>query len=82
MRAAQAPQDLPASDILLRLTVAADLVVGVMVGLAAGLSVATRLRQTLFELAMTLGALFGALILIRHPARFISPQRRCSAAGS
>jgi hypothetical protein len=66
----KAPQDLPGSDVLFRLTLAADLVVGVLVGLAAGLSVTTGLLQGGLEIAMMLGALYGALMLTGHPARF------------
>ncbi|WP_342721880.1 hypothetical protein [Thiocapsa roseopersicina] len=65
------PQDLPASEILLGVVAVASLFVGVMIGLVADLSIGASLGQTLFELAITLGALFVALRIMRLDARFI-----------
>jgi hypothetical protein len=66
----RAPQDLPASRPLVWTLVGAELLVGLLVGLAAGLHPATSLAQGLAELALTLGALYLALLLVRHPGRF------------
>ncbi|MFB1486787.1 MULTISPECIES: hypothetical protein [unclassified Thiocapsa] len=75
------PQDLPASEILLAVVALASLVVGVMIGLVAGLSIGASLAQTLFELAMTLGALFVALRLMRLDARFFQSATALLGSG-
>jgi hypothetical protein len=67
----RAPQDLPSSEILLALVVLASLVTGLLVGLVAGLSIGLSLVQTFAEIVLTLGVLYGALLLMRRASRFI-----------
>jgi hypothetical protein len=64
------PQDLPASEILLAVVAVASLVVGLMIGIVADLSIGASFAQTLAEMALTLGALFVALRVMRLGARF------------
>ena len=66
----RAPQDLTASDALLRLTLAANLLTGLVLGLATGQTLLSSLMQGIAELALELGLLYGALRLTRHPGRF------------
>jgi hypothetical protein len=66
----RAPQDLPASDALLRLTLAANLLTGLVLGLVTGQPLLSSLIQGIAELALELGLLYGALRLTRHPGRF------------
>jgi hypothetical protein len=75
------PQDLPASEILLAVVAVASLLVGVMIGLVAHLSIGASLAQTLFELATTLGALFVALRLMRLDARFMQSATALLGSG-
>lgn len=76
------PQDLPASDVLLGLTLAADLVVGIMVGLTAGLSWLTSLMQGITEISIMLVALYAALTQLRMRPRFIQAATALLGSGA
>jgi hypothetical protein len=65
------PQDLPASEMLLGLVLVADLVVGVLVGITAGLSWLTSLLQGVAELLLLMVALYAALTQLKLRARFL-----------
>jgi hypothetical protein len=65
------PQDLPASDVLLVVVGFASLLVGVLVGLVARLSLAASFGQSLAEIVLMLGVLAGALRILGLQARFI-----------
>jgi hypothetical protein len=67
----RAPQDLPASSVLLLLTALAGLCAGLLLGLTAGVGLASGLLQSLLDLALLLGALAVALRQIGHPMRFL-----------
>ena len=67
----RAPQDLPASPLLFRLAFAADLGAGLLVGLMSRQPFLTDLIQSLTEIALQLGVLYGALRLTGHPGRFL-----------
>lgn len=77
----RAPQDLPASPVLLALMMVGSLIVGWVVGLVAGLSLGLSLMQTLAELVLTLAALYLALSLVRHPGRFVQAATALLGAG-
>jgi hypothetical protein len=66
----KAPQDLPASDALFWLTLGADLVVGILVAVTAGLAFGSGVLQAVLEIALMLGVLYIALTFVRHPGRF------------
>lgn len=78
----RAPQDLPASETLLGLALAANLVAGVLVGATAGLSLASNLAQGIAEIALTLGALQVALRLTGHPGRFMQAATAILGTGA
>lgn len=78
----RAPQDLPASDALLALTIAANLLVGLLVGSTADLPLGTSLMHGLLEIALTLGALYLALGITRHPARFTQSATALLGSGA
>jgi hypothetical protein len=64
------PQDLPASELLLAIVLLADLVVGVLVGLSAGIGWLTGLIQGIAEILFMLTALYLGLVQLRLRARF------------
>lgn len=65
------PQQLPASEALLGVVLAADLVADLLVGLMAGQGPGTSLLQGAAEIALMLGALQLALRIVKHPGRFL-----------
>jgi drug/metabolite transporter (DMT)-like permease len=66
----RAPQDLPASNVLFGLALAADLAVGLLLTFATGLSPASGFPQTLAEILFMLVLLRVALVLTNHTQRF------------
>ncbi len=66
----RAPQDLPASEILLMMALLANLLAGVLVGVTATVPIWTSLLQGVIETATTLAALAVALYFTRIPGRF------------
>lgn len=71
-----APQDLPASQTLLRLTVAANVLVSVVLTLSMRLDTAPTLLQSLLEILLLLGLLWLVLRLTDRSGRFL----QCAAA--
>ncbi|MGQ9658559.1 MAG: hypothetical protein ACUVQI_00245 [Thermochromatium sp.] len=67
----RAPQDLPASELLLGLVLVTDLLVGLLVGIMAGLSWLTSLLQGVAEVLLMLTALYVALMQLKLRARFL-----------
>lgn len=67
----RAPQDLPASEILLGIVALANLVIGGLVGLVARVAIGPILSRTIAVIALTLLALYGALRLVGRDARFM-----------
>ncbi|QIK38413.1 hypothetical protein GWK36_10960 [Caldichromatium japonicum] len=65
------PQEIPPSDALLILIMVVDLVVGTLVGITAGVPGLVSLLQSGAELALLLAGLYAALVLLKHPARFL-----------
>ncbi|WP_295384558.1 hypothetical protein [uncultured Thiodictyon sp.] len=78
----RAPQDLPASDTLLRLALSVDLVAGVLVGLASGLGLGSSVAQGIAELAFQLGLLYAALRLTGHLGRFTQSATALLGSGA
>lgn len=78
----RAPQDLPASEVLLALMLLADLLVGLLVGTTAGISAWISLGQGLFEIAFMLAALYLALNLMKKPARFLQSGSALLGSGA
>ena len=76
----RAPQDLPASSTLLGLILAFNLGASLLVGLAADLSAPVALGQGVADALLTLGLLYLALGLTRHPGRF--PQLATALLGA
>lgn len=77
----RAPQDLPASPVLLALVVVANLITGMLVGLVAGLSMGLSLMQTAIEIVLTLLALDLALRVTRHAGRLLQAGTALLGAG-
>jgi hypothetical protein len=78
----RAPQDLPASDSLLWVTLAADLCAGILVGLASGMSLALSLIQGGAEVAMLLGLLHLGLYLTGRLRRFTQSATALLGSGA
>jgi len=78
----RAPQDLPASLALLWLVVVVDLLISVMVGLAADLSLGLAWWQGVADLVLTLGLLHLGLLFSGHPGRFLQLASALLGAGS
>lgn len=76
------PQDLPASKILLGLALIADLSVGSLVGVAAGISGWMSLLQGLVEIAFMLAVLYAALAGLKMPARFLQSATALLGSGA
>jgi hypothetical protein len=76
------PQDLPASEMLLGLVLVADLVVGVLVGITAGLSWLTSLLQGVAELLLLMVALYAALTQLKLRARFLQAATALLGSGA
>ncbi|NEV61700.1 hypothetical protein [Thiorhodococcus minor] len=76
------PQDLPASDVLLAITLVADIIVGVLVGITAGLSALTSLLQGIAEILIMLTALFVALRQLRMRPRFTQSATALLGSGA
>mgnify|MGYP001809898583 CR=1 FL=1 len=76
------PQDLPASDLLLAIVLVADLVVGVLVGLTAGLSWLTSLVQGIAEICIMLAALYAGLTQLRLRPRFVQAATALLGSGA
>jgi hypothetical protein len=66
----RAPQDLPASAALFGAAFAADLLVGILVAVAGGLSPGSALVQGLTQILFMLVLLYGALQATNRTARF------------
>lgn len=66
----RAPQDLPASDVLLRLLLVADIATGFLVGVTGATHPVVSLAQSAAEVGLMLGLLALGLRLSGHPARF------------
>jgi hypothetical protein len=67
----RAPQDLPASPVLLVLVVLFGLAAGLLLAMTAGVRLGSGLVQTVLDIGLMLGALAVALRLIGRPARFL-----------
>ena len=76
------PQDLPASEMLLGLALMADLAVGVLVGITAGLSWLTSLLQGVAEILLMLVALYAALTQLKLRARFMQAATALLGSGT
>lgn len=74
------PQDLPASPLLLVITILAYLLVGTAMGWPY-YGVAVSLMQSLFELALLLGFSWSLLRVRRHPGRFLQTATALTGAG-
>jgi len=66
----RAPQDLPASWALLGVTLVADLLMGMLFAISAGLPAGLGLAQSLMDVAFMLVLLYGALYLLERLPRF------------
>jgi hypothetical protein len=78
----RAPQDLAAADSLLWVVLAADLLAGVLVGLASGLGFWSSLAQGIAELALQLGLLHAALRITGHLGRFTQSATALLGSGA
>ncbi|WP_295404012.1 hypothetical protein [uncultured Thiocystis sp.] len=78
----RAPQDLPASAILLWLMLFADLFAGLLVGMTAGISLWASLLQGIVEIALMLAALTVALQLMKRPGRFLQAGTALLGSGA
>lgn len=78
----RAPQDLPASEILLGVVLVADLFAGLLVGITAGISVWMSLLQGLIEIALMLAALYAALNVMKMSARFLQSGTALMGSGA
>ncbi|MBW9262443.1 MAG: hypothetical protein K1566_05270 [Candidatus Thiodiazotropha sp. (ex. Lucinisca nassula)] len=67
----RSPQDLPASTVLLWLAAMLNLLTGILMLIDADSNPLKALGQTLFELALMVGALYAALLLNGRLERFI-----------
>lgn len=67
----RAPQDLPASGALLLLVLVVGVGAGLLLALTAGVGIGSGLLQSLFDLALMLGALSLALRLLKRRERFL-----------
>ncbi|MTW21039.1 hypothetical protein [Allochromatium palmeri] len=76
------PQDLPASEMLLGVVLLADLVIGVLVGITAGLSWLTSLLQGLAEILLMLMALYAALTQLKRRPRFLQTATALLGSGA
>lgn len=76
------PQDLPASQLLFGVTLVADLLVGILVGLTAHLSLLTSFAEGLTEVAMMLAALYAGLELLNRPNRFLQSATALLGSGA
>jgi hypothetical protein len=66
----KAPQDLPASSVLVGATLVADLLMGAVLSATVGLSPGLGLLQSLVDVALMLALLYGALHLLDRLPRF------------
>lgn len=78
----RAPQDLPASGILLGIALAADLFAGMLVGVTADIHWWTSLLQGFVEIAAMLIALYAALNLMNMTARFLQSATALLGSGA
>lgn len=78
----RAPQDLPASGILLWIVLLADLFAGLLVGVTAGISGWTSLLQGIVEIALMLAVLYVALHLMKRPGRFLQAGTALLGSGA
>ncbi|MBK1702372.1 hypothetical protein [Thiococcus pfennigii] len=78
----RAPQDLPASDWLFRLVLAASFLVGVLAALIAGLPLALGVLQSLAQLALLLTVLYFGLGWLRRPGRFLQAATALLGTGT
>ncbi|MBK5964045.1 hypothetical protein CCR95_08095 [Thiocystis minor] len=78
----RAPQDLPASEILLWIVLLADLFAGLLVGVTAGISGWTSLLQGIVEIAMMLATLYAALNVMKLPGRFLQAGTALLGSGA
>ncbi|HYN79517.1 MAG TPA: hypothetical protein VES73_17175 [Lamprocystis sp. (in: g-proteobacteria)] len=76
------PQDLPASDALFWLVLAADLCAGLLIGLVGGLGLGISLIQGGTQLALLLGLLYLGLYFTRHPGRFTQSATALLGSGA
>jgi len=76
------PQDLPASKVLLGLTLVSDLVVGLLVGVTAGLPWLTSLLQGVAEILLMMTALYVALTQLKLRARFLQSATALLGSGA
>jgi hypothetical protein len=76
------PQDLPASETLLGLVLIADLAVGLLVGITAGLSWLTSLLQGVAEILLMMTALYVALTQLKRRARFLQSATALLGSGA
>jgi hypothetical protein len=78
----RAPQDLPASSVLLAMTLLADLVTGAIFAMAAGVSPFIGLAQSLVDTAFMLALLYGALYLMDRLPRFVQSTTALLGSGA
>lgn len=78
----RAPQDLPASEILLGIVLILDLIVGLLVGITAGLPWLTSLIQGVAEILIILTALYAALTQMKLRARFVQSATALLGSGA
>jgi hypothetical protein len=78
----RAPQDLPASALLLGTVLIADLLVGAVLGLAVDLSPLVALAEGLVDVIFTLGLLYLALRLLDRLPRFLQTATALLGAGA
>lgn len=78
----RSPQELPASELLFAVLLLADLAVGLMVGITAGLGWWMSLVQGMAEIALMLGALYVALNVLKLPGRFLQAGAALLGSGA
>ncbi|WP_223807001.1 hypothetical protein [Marichromatium sp. AB31] len=76
------PQQLPASETLFVVVLLADLLVGMLVGVSAGIGWWPSLLQALAEIVLTLAALYVGLSAVRHARRFLQTATALLGAGA
>lgn len=76
------PQDLPASQLLFGVTLIADLLVGILVGIAAHLPVLTSFAEGVTEVTLMLVALYVGLELLQRPSRFLQSATALLGSGT
>lgn len=67
----RAPQDLPASDVVFRLVLAGNLLIGILVGMMGGQRFAVGVLHSVAHLALLLSVLYGGLSWMQRRARFL-----------